>query len=163
MAEPFIGELRLFASGVVPRGWMQCAGQTLNISTNQALYSILGNVYGGDGRATFMLPDLRGRAPLGTTSGYAQGQAGGEENHRLTAPELPPHTHEVKATSAAATKPGIDGNFWAATTSYAASTDSTMAGPAIATAGADQPHPNMQPYIALNYCIAINGIYPSRP
>lgn len=163
MSEPFIGELKLFAPTVVPRGWLPCEGQTLPISTNQALFSILGVTYGGDGVSTFKLPDLRGRVPLGTSPAYPQGQAGGAATHALDAAELPAHTHQVMAASTAADKTGIDGNFWAGTTSWSDSADATMAAAAITTAGASQPHPNMQPYLALNYCIALVGIYPTRP
>lgn len=163
MSEPFIGELKLFAPAVVPRGWAACEGQTLPIATNQALYSILGTMYGGDGVSTFKLPDLRGRAPLGVAPAYPQGQAGGAATHTLAGTELPSHTHQVMAASVAADKSGIDGNFWAGTTSWSDSVDTTMAAAAITQAGGSQPHPNMQPYLALNYCIALVGIYPSRP
>ena len=162
MSEPYIGEIRLFGLGFVPRGWAACDGQILAISTNQVLYSILGTTYGGDGRTTFALPDLRGRVPIGVSAPYTQGQAGGEETHALTVAEMPSHSHTVTASSGRADKPVINNNFWAGTTSYSDSPDTTMSSNAIATAGARAPHNNMQPYLSLTYCIAIQGEYPSR-
>ena len=163
MSEPFIGEIKLFAPAVVPRGWLPCNGALVPIVNNQALYSLLGIMYGGDGVSTFGLPDLRGRAPLGVSPAYPQGQPGGEAAHALTAAELPSHTHQVMAASTAADKGGIEGNYWAGTTSWSDSADTTMAPAAITQSGGSQPHNNMQPFLALNYYIAMVGIYPSRP
>jgi microcystin-dependent protein len=163
MAEPFLGEIRLFGAGIVPTGWMACEGQTVAIAQNQALFSILGNQFGGDGVSTFKLPDLRGRVPMGVSNQYPQGSSGGEATHALTQPEIPMHTHQVFAASAAASNPVIANDYWASLMSYDSSKDTTMAASAISTAGTSAPHNNMQPYMAINFCIAISGIYPSRP
>lgn len=163
MAEPFIGEIRVFGAGVVPDGWMACEGQVMSISYNQALYSILGSQFGGDGISIFNLPDLRGRVPIGVSNTHPQGQAGGEEAHALVQAELPAHTHKVNAASVVADESDISNDYWASTMSYDATKDATMSSNAISTAGAGAPHNNMQPYMALNFCIAITGIYPSRP
>lgn len=162
MSEPYIGEIRPYAMGFAPRGWMECNGQLLSIQTNQALYAILGTQYGGDGRNTFALPDLRGRVAIGTAPTIPQASMGGEEAHALTVAEIPSHSHTVTASSAEASLPGISGNFWASTTSYADSVDARMASAAIATAGASLPHNNMQPYQTLVFCIAVNGLFPPR-
>jgi microcystin-dependent protein len=163
MSEPFIGEVRVFGFGTVPRGWMACEGQTLAISTNQALFSLLGTQFGGNGSTTFMLPDLRGRVPLGVSASYPAATVGGEAAHTLAVQEMPGHTHQVNASSASADQTVLANNYWASIMSYDTSYDTTMAGSAIGTAGASAPHSNMQPYLALSFCIAIQGIYPSRP
>jgi microcystin-dependent protein len=163
MAEPFIGEIRVFGAGVVPRGWMPCVGQTLPISQNQALFALLGTQFGGNGSSTFMLPDLRGRVPIGVSSSYLAGAVGGEAAHTLTVQEMPAHTHQVTACSTGATQAIMANNFWASTMSYDDGPDATMAPGAIGTSGSGAPHNNMQPYLALNFCVAIAGIFPSRP
>ena len=162
MSEPFIGEIRPFACGYAPHGWAECNGQLLPISTNQALFAILGTQYGGNGQTNFALPDLRGRVALGVSATIPQARMGGAETHALTQAEIPMHRHTVTASSATADKATIAGNFWASTTNYADAPDTAMATGAIATAGASQPHNNMQPYQTLVFCIAINGIFPSR-
>lgn len=162
MAEPFIGEIRQFAFGVVPRGWAACQGQLLPISQNAALFSLLGTTYGGDGKTTFQLPDLRGRLPLGFGNDYPLGTVDGEATHALSANEMPAHTHQVKASSAAGSQSTVGNNYWAGAMNYAPTPSGPMAPAAIATAGASQPHENMQPYTALNLCIALTGIFPSR-
>jgi microcystin-dependent protein len=163
MSEPFMGEVRVFGFGTVPRGWLPCEGQTLAISTNQALFSLLGTQFGGDGVRTFQLPDLRGRVPLGMSPTYPAATFGGETAHTLTPPEMPAHTHQVTASSAPADLAVLANNYWASIKAYDASNDTLMAGNAIGVAGASAPHNNMQPYLALSFCIAIQGIYPSRP
>lgn len=172
MAEPFIGEIRLFAFDRIPRAWMPCSGQIMSINQNQALYSILGTVYGGDGRTTFALPDLRGRVALGVgmepdVSGglqVTQGQAGGEETHLLKENEMAMHTHQVSASSADASTGDPKNSTWAKTTgpSYGSTSVLKMAPAALASAGGGLAHENRQPYLAVSYCIAIQGIYPSR-
>jgi microcystin-dependent protein len=164
VAEPFLGEIRLFPIGYAPRGWLECSGQTLPISTNQALFSLLGTTYGGDGRTTFKLPDLRGRVPIHPGQGITMGQAAGEEAHSLTQNEIPLHTHQVFASSAAATTADPTNAVWAdASGSYGTETPMVAMNPAsISSAGANQPHSNMQPYLTLRFCIATSGIYPSR-
>lgn len=165
MAEPFIGEVRVFPFGLVPRGWAACNGQLLAIAQNQALFSILGTTYGGDGRATFALPDLRGRAPLhfGQT---ALGTRSGEETHVLISAEIPVHTHVPLASSVAANQRTPAANWWGSGSSQNGYSNDNpnvmMNASAIGTAGGSQPHPNLQPYLTLNCCIALTGIFPTR-
>lgn len=164
MSEPFLGEIQFFAFQFPPRGWAQCNGQLLPISQNQALFSLLGTMYGGNGQTTFALPDLRGRVPLHTGNGFVQGQSGGEESHRLTVAELPAHMHMAMASSAAPSSPSPANAAWAdaGITSYAAGANAPMAGNAVAPAGNSQPHENRSPFLAVGFCIALAGIYPSR-
>ncbi|MDX3775563.1 tail fiber protein [Chromatiaceae bacterium AAb-1] len=166
MAEPFLGEIRLFAFGTIPSGWLPCNGQLLNIQNYQALFAILGATYGGDGRITFALPNLEGRSPLHPSPEIPPGTRAGEATHVLTLQEIPEHTHAVSASSNNATAPTPANNVWAtvpANTIYAATADTTMNSKAIGIAGASQPHNNMQPYQAVSFCIAIQGYWPSRP
>lgn len=165
MSEPFLGELRLFPiSNYAPRGWAFCDGQILPINQNQALYSLLGTTYGGDGRNTFALPDLRGRVPIHVHPSIPLGTSAGEASHTLTVNEIPQHTHQVMASSANATATNPTGNTWAQVSApYAQANSLTpMNSAAIGTAGGSQPHSNMQPYQAMHFCIATQGIYPSR-
>lgn len=166
MAEPFVGEIRTFAFGIVPRGWALCNGQLLQINSNQALYSILGVKYGGDGITNFALPNLQGKTPIHMSSNYPIATAGGEAAHTLTVNEIPQHTHQVNASSQNATLPKAEGNIWGATATtrpiYAATANTTMNAEAIGTVGSSQAHNNMQPYTAVSFCIALQGIYPSR-
>lgn len=165
MSEPFLGELRLFPiSNYAPRGWAFCDGQILPINQNQALYSLLGTTYGGDGRNTFALPDLRGRVPIHVHPSIPLGTSAGEASHTLTVNEIPQHTHQVMASSANATATNPTGNTWAQVSApYAQANSLTpMNSAAIGTAGGSQPHSNMQPYQAMHFCIATTGIYPSR-
>jgi microcystin-dependent protein len=162
MAEPFMGEIRQFAFGVVPKGWLPCNGQLLPIAQNQALFSLLGTTYGGDGRTTFQLPDLRGRLPLGFSQATALGTTGGETAHALTTGETPTHTHAVQASSVAGSASLLQNTYWAGAMSYAPAANGSMAPTAIGVTGGGQPHDNMQPYSAVSFCIALNGIFPSR-
>lgn len=164
MSEPFLGEIRLFANNYAPRGWMFCEGQILQINQNQALYSLLGAVYGGNGVTTFALPDYRGRVPIHVSSNIPLGTAQGEAAHTLTINEMPQHTHQVSASSNIGTTEDPTGNSWAVADSLydAPGTMVAMSSNAIGTAGGSQPHENMQPYLVLNYAIAIQGIFPSR-
>lgn len=167
MAEPYIGEIKLVGFNYPPRGWALCNGQLLPINQNQALFAILGTTYGGNGVTTFALPDLRGRVPVHVGNGVTLGQSAGEENHTLTTNEMPAHVHQVMASSAAPNQKVVTGNIWAAptdTTPYnnqSASLTMMHAG-SMSTAGGSQPHTNMQPYLTLNYCIALEGIFPTR-
>ncbi|MBB6733850.1 phage tail protein [Cohnella zeiphila] len=164
MAEPFLGEIRLFPLGFAPRGWVYCEGQTLQISSNQALYALLGTTYGGDGVRTFMLPDLRGKVPIHMDAQYPLGRSAGESAHTLTESEMPKHVHQVQASSVSATSVVPAGNVWAQVEApYTSASSLTAMNPkAIGTAGSGQAHNNMQPYLAVRFCIALQGIFPSR-
>jgi microcystin-dependent protein len=171
MSEPFVGEIRMFGFGFAPQGWAQCNGQLLPINQNQALFSLLGTTYGGDGRTTFALPDLQSRVPVGQgqspgLSSYAEGQAGGAETVTLAATQLPGHTHPVKASSSTADSDQPEGRTLArsASHSYTAKPDAStvMNVDMLGDAGGSQPHDNIQPYLAVNFCIALIGIFPSR-
>jgi microcystin-dependent protein len=162
MSEPYLAEIRLFSFGFVPKDWAPCDGRLLPISRHTALFSILGFTYGGDGATTFALPDLRGRVPVHAGGGISRGAQGGEEYHTLIVRELPAHTHQAYASDEPASMAALNG-FWAADGSYAASVAGpvSMGSDAIATAGGSQPHENRQPFLTLNFCIALQGIFPS--
>jgi len=167
--DPYIGELRLLGFTFAPRGWAMCNGQLLSIAQNTALFSLLGTTYGGNGVQTFGLPDLRGRAPLhmGQGPGLAprvQGELSGTETVTLIPQQMPAHTHQVLASSDDATKKNPVGSVPAGTgsSSYSDTADGTMLPAMIQVAGGSQPHNNMQPYLVLNWCIALEGIFPSR-
>jgi len=168
MSEQYIGELRIFSFGFAPNGWQPCNGQLLPINQYQALFSILGTTYGGDGRTNFNLPNLQGRVPIhpGGAVGAALGTSGGEVAHTLLGPEMPSHTHAIQ-TAAAATTNTPAGGFQAAQAALLylpapPAPNSLMNPGSIVAAGGNQPHPNMAPYTVLNICIAMTGIYPSR-
>jgi microcystin-dependent protein len=167
--DPYIGEIRCFGFNFAPQGWALCNGQLMSISQNTALFSLLGTMYGGDGRVTFGLPDLRGRVPLAFGQGpgltdRTQGEVGGTEAVSLTAATLAPHGHTVAASSAATTKnpsgalPALTG----AGSSYGTTADLAMSPAMIGGGGSGQPHDNMQPYVVLNWSIALVGIFPPR-
>lgn len=165
-AMPFIGEIRWVSFGFAPRNWAQCNGQLLTIAQNTALFSLLGTTYGGDGRTTFALPDMRSRAPIHFSSGYALGGKGGEEGHVLTVAELPAHNHAVTADPLEGTAVSPTGSYLAktsgGTSAYGSTPNATMATGSIANAGAGLPHENMKPYAVLNCIISLTGIFPSR-
>ena len=163
MAEPFLSEIRIMSFGFAPKGWALCNGQLLPINQNQALFSLLGTTFGGDGRQTFGLPDLQGRTPIKVGSGHTLGERGGEQAHTLNISELPNHSHAAQGSAnngdsvapAANVLGGVAGG-------YGPPTNLTATEPtALATAGGSQPHPNMQPFLTLNFCIALQGIFPS--
>ncbi len=165
MTEPFIGEIQIFGFQFAPRGWALCNGQLLPINQNQALFSLLGTMYGGNGTTTFALPDLRGRVPLDVGAGLRSGRAGQARSlHTLSTSEMPAHTHIPIASSAAASSPSPADATWTnmGTASYASSPNTQMAGNAVAPAGGSQPHENRSPYLTVNFCIALQGIFPSR-
>ena len=168
MSEPFLGELRLFPYNFAPRGWAFCSGQIMSISQNTALFALLGTTFGGNGQTTFALPDLRGRAALSSGQGpglssYVLGENGGTENVTLIQNQMPMHNHMVNASTADATATRPTGAVLTSGGSYAAASDGTVMNPQmIGVAGGSQPHQNMQPYLVLNYCIALEGIFPSR-
>jgi len=175
MTDQFVAEIRLFGFTFPPSGWALCNGQLLPISQNTALFSLLGTTYGGDGKSTFALPDLRGRAPLHVggnqpgpgLSAYLLGETGGVEHLTLLESELPAHSHQLRA----ATQDPADVNIPSSTASFASSTggtlyqstaDTQLAPQALAPAGGSLPHNNLQPYLTLNFCIALQGIFPPR-
>ncbi|MGF2411499.1 phage tail protein [Ferruginibacter sp.] len=168
--EQYISEIQIFAFPFAPKNWAQCNGQVMPIAQNQALFSLLGTTYGGNGTTTFNLPDLRGRTPIGmgTAPGgnYTQGQVSGEENHTLLVIEMAPHNHIMMASSNTADQPNADGNLLAkAGTAALFSTTQNgtpAAGNFIGLNAGGQGHNNLQPYLVLNYCIALVGIFPSR-
>jgi microcystin-dependent protein len=162
MGQPFMGELKLVSFNFAPQGWALCNGQFLPINQNQALFSLLGTTYGGNGQTTFALPDLRGRVPMHVGGGFTQGQAGGQEAHTVTVAEMPAHNHLVSASTVAgnAADPTILAPF---SNGYGAFASPTTLHPAtVANVGGSQPHENRQPYLVLNWCIALVGIFPSR-
>jgi microcystin-dependent protein len=170
--EPFLGEIRMFGFNFAPQGWALCNGQLLPINQNQALFALLGNMYGGNGTTTFALPDLQSRVPIHQGQGaglsaYVVGQAGGTETVTLAAAQMPAHTHSVQASSSAAgsTKPKGRVPARSQSDTYAAKPDTStvMHANMIAEAGSGGPHPNMQPYVTVNFCIAMVGIFPARP
>lgn len=164
MGTPFMGEIRLLSFNFAPKGWAQCNGQLLPINQNQALFSLLGTTYGGNGQTTFALPDLRGRMPLHYGNGFQIGQLGGEEATTLTLGQLPTHTHQLTAAkSATGTDP--EGGFLAAPVKpafTAAGASTTMDPAGSGSTGGSQAHPNLPPYLTLNFAIALQGIFPSR-
>lgn len=164
MAEPFLGEVRLMSFSFAPKGWAQCNGQLLPINQHQALFSLLGTTYGGDGQVTFALPDFRSRVPIHVGSGHTLGERGGAQAHTLSAAELPQHGHVLQASSTEGNTPLPTGNVLADSPSqlYAPLAAPTTLHPGTVTpVGGSQPHQNMQPYLVLGFCIALQGIYPS--
>jgi len=165
MGQQYLSEIRIFPYGFAPRGWAPCNGQTLAISQNQALFALLGTTYGGNGISTFNLPNLQGAVPIHAGNGYVQGQVGGSAQVTLTVANLPTHTHTLQASSqnAGINLPAgaLPGNTATVNFYSNAAPNTAMSPNAIASTGG-QPHPNMAPYLALNFCIATTGIFPSR-
>ncbi len=165
MSEPFLAEIRIVGFNFAPRGWAFCDGQILPINQNQSLYSLLGTIYGGDGRTSFALPEMRGRTSIHVGNGHTQGQKTGEETHTLNETEMPAHTHAAMASTSDTNAPIPANNMLAKTSSeaYGANANPVEMNPAsISPSGGGQGHENMQPFIALNYCIALQGLFPSR-
>jgi len=178
MSEPFLAEIKIISWNFAPKGWAFCNGQFLPINQNQALFSILGTMYGGNGQTTFALPDFRGRGPIHQGQGFIVGQRGGEEAHTITQSEMAAHNHFVgcnsgSGTLALATKPTApsQANTWALSTQNpyhsgqgnGVPANATSMNPAsITNTGGSQPHTNMQPYLVLNFIIALIGIFPSQ-
>ena len=162
--DPYVGEIKMMSFAFAPKGWAQCNGQLLPINQNQALFSLLGTMYGGDGRTTFALPDFRSRTPLHMGTGFVQGQRAGEENHTLNITEMPTHGHTPMADGSAAGSGTPVGGTWAAQEAnpYSTSINTTMLPSATGGAGGSQPHPNLSPYLTINFCIALVGVFPSR-
>ncbi|UBM59617.1 tail fiber protein [Marinilongibacter aquaticus] len=170
MSEPFLAEIRMVGFNFAPNGWTLCDGQILPINQNQSLYSLLGTTYGGDGRTSFALPDLRGRTPIHAGAGHNLGQKSGEETHTLTVAEMPEHTHEVKAYatgSVASNVPTATNNVLSVSTPANIYNDTLesladLSAGTLVNMGGSQAHDNMQPYLAVNFCIALQGLFPSR-
>jgi microcystin-dependent protein len=164
MSEPFIGEIRMTSWGFAPKGWALCNGQALSISQNQALFSLLGTMYGGNGTTTFNLPDLRGRVPIRFGQNQ-QGASAGEEQHTLLQNEMPMHTHSVYGSTGTANQGVPQDAFWAGQTGqspFASSANVGLWPGTITNAGNSQPHDNMAPYLTISFMIALVGIYPPR-
>lgn len=171
MADPFLSEIRLFSFNFAPQGWATCDGQTLQINQNNALYSLISTYYGGDGKTTFNLPDLRGRTPMhwiSSNSAYKLGAKGGSETVTLTTDTIPAHTHSLEATTSVAASNTPASNVLAVLPAdkpeYRPASDAnkTLNAGAVAVAGGSAAHNNMQPSLVINFCIALTGIYPPR-
>jgi len=170
MSAPFLGEIRMFGCNFAPRGWAFCSGQVLSIQQNTALFSLLGTQYGGDGRTNFALPNLQGRVPMafGSAPGLTPrviGESGGSESVTLTSNEMPAHSHAIVAQTTRADRANASGAMLASGIEplYAAATPDTAMNPqAVGPVGNGVPHTNLQPYLAINFCIALQGIYPAR-
>jgi microcystin-dependent protein len=167
MSQPFLGAIILVPYNFAPRGYAFCQGQILSIAQNTALFSLLGTTYGGNGQTTFALPDLRGRVPLSAGQGpglsnYTLGQSAGTEAVSLTVNEMPTHNHLVSASLTDPSSQKPQDGYLADGNAYAASANTTMGVQSVQNAGGSQPHQNLPPYLTLNYCIALQGIFPSR-
>ena len=162
---PYMSELRIFPFNFAPGNWLVCNGQQLKISTNQALYSLLGTAFGGDGVQYFNLPNLQARVPTNMGYGLTFGQSGGEAAHALTLAEIPPHNHAASASTATPDANSALGNNWTANTGftpYGSPATVRLAPTALTTTGVGLPHQNMSPYVVFNICICIAGVYPSH-
>jgi microcystin-dependent protein len=165
MAEPFLSEIRMMSFVFAPKGWALCNGQLLPINQNQALFSLLGTTFGGDGRVNFALPDLRGRVPIHVGSGHTLGERGGEPAHTLSIAEIPTHAHGLRASSDAGNAPVPQGAVPASAAPSALygppESLAALAAGSVANTGGSQAHLNMQPFLTLSFCIALQGIFPS--
>jgi microcystin-dependent protein len=164
MATPFLSEIKIMSFGFPPRGWAFCDGQLMPINQNQGLFSLLGTVYGGDGRTTFGIPNLQGRTPMHMGGGHTLGERGGETAHTLSISELPTHVHSFRGTTNNGNQANPQNNLFGTFANlYAGATNLTSLIPgSLATVGGSQPHDNMQPFLTLNFCIALQGIFPSQ-
>lgn len=165
MAQPYVGEIRMFAGNFAPAGWMFCEGQLLPISENETLFNLIGTTYGGDGQSTFALPDLRGRLPLHMGSGFILAETGGAEEITLTVNQIPAHSHPLLATSGAGSNKVGTGLLFAIAQGDVYTTSggnkSAMAAAAVGSTGGSQPHTNFQPYLCVDFIISLFGIFPS--
>lgn len=164
MAEPFLAEIRIMSFGYAPKGWALANGQLLPINQNQALFSLLGTTFGGDGRVNFALPNVQGRTPIHVGSGHTLGEQGGEQSHTLSISEIPTHTHVANGTNTNGTAIIPTGNLLAASSPqlYSAAQNLVALSPGtLANAGGSQAHLNMQPFLTVSFCIALQGIFPS--
>ena len=164
MAEPFLSEIRIMSFNFPPKGWALCNGQFLPINQNQGLFSLLGTTFGGNGQTTFGLPDLRGRVPIHVGSGHTLGERGGEQAHTLSISEIPTHTHVVNASSNSTGTQALPTNTFLAPLNnsyHGASALTSLQSGSITNTGGSQAHLNMQPFLTLSFCIALQGIFPS--
>lgn len=164
MAQPYVGEIRMFAGNFAPAGWMFCEGQLLPISENETLFQLIGTTYGGDGQSTFALPDLRGRIPLHQGNGFILAETGGAEEITLTVNQIPAHAHPALASNSAATATSPAGGVLAVAQGdvYTSSFTATNMSPqSIGPTGGSQPHTNFQPYLCVDFIISLYGIFPS--
>jgi len=164
MSDPFLGEIKIMSFNFPPKGWAFCNGQLMAINQNQALFSLLGTFYGGDGSRTFALPNLQGCVPLHMGNGFVIGQNGGEAGHTLAISELPAHTHFAVGSSNPTSVATPAGNLWSAqsTAAYSPSPNTSLNPASIGNIGGSQSHDNMSPYLVLKFCVALSGIFPSR-
>lgn len=163
--QPFLAQIQVFSFNFAPQGWAQCNGQLLPINQNQALFSLLGTTFGGNGQTNFGLPNLQGRVPMYEGNGLVLGQTAGEAAHTLSAPEMPAHTHQAVGSSNPPNASTPANNFWASNTGftpYAATPNAAMSSNSVSPVGGSQPHNNMSPYLVLNICIALQGVFPSQ-
>jgi microcystin-dependent protein len=165
MAQPYVGEIRMFAGNFAPAGWMFCEGQLLPIAENETLFQLIGTTYGGDGESTFGLPDLRGRLPIHQGNGFILAETGGAEEITLTTTQIPAHNHAFLAATAVGTNPNAGGNVTSSAGNInlyrAAAANTAMAAQIIGTVGGSQPHTNFQPYLCVDFIISLFGIFPS--
>jgi microcystin-dependent protein len=165
MAQPYVGEIRLFAGNFAPAGWMFCDGQLLPISENETLFQLIGTTYGGDGQSTFGLPDMRGRIPVHQGNGYVLAESGGAEEITLTVNQIPAHGHAVLATAGIAGSPSPGNNLLATTVGNVyfpgPGAQAAMNPESVTPVGGAQPHNNLQPYVCIHYIISLFGIFPS--
>lgn len=165
MAQPYVGEIRMFAGNFAPAGWMFCEGQLLPISENETLFQLIGTTYGGDGESTFALPDLRGRLPMHQGSGFILAETGGAEEITLTVPQIPAHSHPCLASLNIANQSSPNNNVLAQSSAadlyIEDNPDVNLAAQSISATGGSQPHTNFQPYLCVNFIISLFGIFPS--
>lgn len=165
MAQPYVGEIRLFAGNFAPNGWAFCNGQVLSIAQNETLFQLIGTTYGGDGQTTFALPDLQGRVPIHQGNGFILAETGGAEEITLTVQQIPAHAHPFMASADVANSPNAGGQVLAETVSttpyFAGPPAVALAAQSILPTGGSQPHTNLQPYQCINYIISLFGIFPS--
>jgi len=163
MSSPFLSEIKIMSNNFAPKGWAFCNGQLLPIAQNQALFALLGTTYGGNGQTTFALPNLQGRTPIHFGNGHSLGESAGEIGHTLINSEMPAHTHFAQASTTAGATPVPTGNALAGAGLYTPLANPVALQPATVTnVGGSQPHTNMQPYLTLTFCIALQGLFPSQ-